>query len=261
MSFRFARLALPLIALAVIAGTACTPVKQQLGKNILAYSITNGCLPGLPFNQPANGFRSPEPNFSREVCGNGLALHALTPGGVKLQVIHAVPASTSGANPLAYQSSASVSFVIGGLPLLGEINGIEIGVSGSHPVGVALVLDKNGDGKFLGEPGATTPGFNGDAIAAFDVKTSSANPVLLLDNTRTLTVLQEPCPGFPTPCGPPTNHTLANLKAGEKAGIDGNTRLVISVSMALNAAVPGPAEIDGAATVNSFKLNGIEMLP
>jgi len=255
--FRLARWALPVLALVGLVGTACTPVKQQFGKNILAFSITNSCLPGLPLNQPTNGFRSPSNNFSRQVCDNGVASHSVGANGVTLQV-----ANGEGVAPPGQFAGASVGFATGGINSLGALNAIQINLTpGSSVVGISLIIDKNGDGQFLAPPNAQGQGtgFGGDAIAVANrvINGNDGGQYVYL-NADTFSVLFEPNTGAPFfffkpgPDGGGAT-SLANLKAGFHPGIDGNTRAVIFVST-FNTT-------DARATVTGVDVNGTQFLP
>lgn len=268
------RFALPLLAVvAVGVGAACTPVKQQFGKNILAYTTTNGCESGLPYAEPANSLRSPQANFARAVCTRGLAAHSVSGAGVTLQIVDAAAGGTGAGT--STQGGGSAAFVIGGLPLLGEINSIKVEVAGgSAAVGIGLGVDKNADGQFFGPPNST--GFQGDAAVQFTDKTAAGGQIIL-DNNRNVIVFSAPCavPAaggcFKPGPGPGGTQTLAQLKQGVSAGIDGNSRVVISVSLSTIGAngvlcpvgmgLGCPATADAKATVTSFQLNGVEMLP
>lgn len=263
---KVARFVLPALALVALVGTACTPVKQQFGRNILAFSITNGCLPGLPSNEPMNGFRSPSNNFSRQVCGNGVASHAVGSDGVTMQVAKSQP--NPGGFPVG-QTGSSISFVTGGVNNLGAINTISILKSaGSSNVTVSIVLDANRDGQFLAPPNAdgSGGGFGGDAIASFvqPVDNNSGGQRTFL-NADLLTVFFAPC-NFVNPLaaclkpGPDGGGTtrLSTLKQGFHTTpngdtIDGGTPAVIAVGIASTQ--------DGLTTVHGVDVNGTQFLP
>ncbi|MGQ0804222.1 MAG: hypothetical protein ACT4PI_10230 [Actinomycetota bacterium] len=257
MSFRFARFALPALALVALVATACVPVKE-FGKNLLATTITNGCLPGLPSAEPMNGFRSPSKNFSRAVCAEGVAGHSVGANGVTLQVVN----SSGGPNG----TGSGAGFVTGGLNKLGDINSIKVTTTGgSNNVTVSLVLDKSGDSpNFLcpgGPDGSPGAGFCGDAIASFGqvVGAATGHEYVFLNNDP-VNFFSGPCntPAPPFACfksapfGP--GITLAGLKQGAPPaqGIDGNTQTVISVSM---------SGLDAKATVTGVEVNGVQFLP
>lgn len=259
MSFRFARWALPLIALVAIVGTACTPVKQQFGKNILATTITNGCLPSLGDGQNASSSqRSPSNNFSREVCSGGAAGHSVGANGVTLQWVN-----VTGDPTVATGSGAG--FVTGGLNQLGAIDSIKVtATGGSAPINVTIVLDKNKDGQFLC-PAGSAEALCGDAVAVFVAQASAANGHEFVYNNQDALniVFFEPSTGAPfffakggTAIGQPVN--LAQLKQGQLAGIDGFTPAVLSFSAGGSTAATQP---DGKATVTGVEVNGAQYLP
>lgn len=265
---KIVRLALPLLAVVAIGvGAACTPVKQQLGKNILAYTIGNGCLPTLSDglfvgdSDKSNSTRVGA-NESREVCTGGFAGNQVGPQGVTLQVVNDGIGDSNGL------TGSSAGFVTGGLNQLGQIGSMKVStLGGSNNVSVTLVMDKNKDGQFLCPAGSATA-LCGDAIAVFRNGPNAGNGhEYVFNDMDLLGVTGLPDGLFTEPCaaGPPGCYriiggglTFGELKKGKVAGIGGDTPTVLSFSA---SATPATGTADVKATVTQVQVNGMNFLP
>lgn len=227
-----ARLALPVVALLALLGTACTPVKPQVvpGRSIAYYYVQEDPLAFgpefrslTPFTQPVNG-------------GAGAASQTLNSNGTVGLAI-----SNAGCPCGAFTGFYTPLFRLGDL-----VNARVVLAPGSSPVLLNLVIDQSGNGEW-GEWDA-----NG-MRTGFDDETGIGPPTaggqVEINDSRVFDLVQSG-----------NDWTLGELKAGAEPGIDANTRVGLQVVAftEFNLFFPGD---DANSIVTSLVLNNVQILP